>query len=1399
MGHFQYHIVDPTPAPPMPSREFRFARAVELFYDLLLSGAEENSIPPALSPLFYQFFDFAQVSIVFKHLNGPIPTPYVVGHLINAPAVLEVFAYWYYSLKMGRPICFVTGLGGAAKSSTLALSLMLFSVWANSGLLADRPFRALVLGPRISSLQSWITTFDKFAFKPDPTNLGSCPLLKPDDPKFVRLPPDPKVKEAPMKDLHSTMDLNDRQRRKAIMKAIARNPRASPFIALMSIGTARGLFADLDAFSEWRQAVDVAICDEAQQDGHVDSCAAQSRIPASAQLMYLGDGRQQPHIGNPARQGSRKATAHLEASKATLRGNVLPLPIIAFLQTLVEAGKAGLDPSQRARASTPHDPLVLFRSLRALLQTQEGIEAVRNSLRVKFPHQELSLLLTRSYRLPYPAYLFYLVSELYQKAIPTATPLELPDGHPAKGRGWNAIQIGHISSAQALRVPLRDPYDARIMEFQVVQVQVQHLKRAGVKLVATADDREHPYLEAMTWTMVAIAIWDMARNAHRITNERKYTILTTHKKLQRSMEAILHGPQQGMVSALQRREDDRDALPFTDGSQATQQSIPSNNQASSLWDRLRGEHWDQLQWCTYRGHPLLNLVNLLHDLLSGEMLWGMLRDLVEINVAQTATGETKGCVLYAGWINNIFACKSFTTNVGVSRGEYTVLVAAVDLGAFSFMRRLVNLAKSIDLQIPGTCMQLSTSHMEPAKGRQRKSKEVQQAAQANCKYMLETFLYSADAQARNTDVEWEHPNTDIHRYQDAFAYLFQTRKSRGWMDDPMGIAVQFRQDGHETVAWEKIFVRDYILTQSGEIMAYTRGDYLLNDIFQHSDYAISRNRDWMLRIKRGRETGVTIQAKHGNYGQLLWWLSWEDVRAGKSLMARWTTKGDSCVLKLALPAPTDVLHMTISEAHWPFHGTEATYIQKFKHQFDLGEEEAGIVEVTETEEHDQGDLDGQAFGGQAQRLLDDEQQIQAFNNYKMVCRALLLKNSQYTACNVAVVNSIKDLKVGEPMIVDINVHWAFDELRQMYLIPRTEELINKFKGQRKADIADMEPLPIPLTLIQGLFDVLSQIVQSVVRRFDFANAIDKRYKDHELALAGGSTEALLEKLNSRKAWDQQILLAIRNCYHTKKAPCLVQLRRGPSTPDGRTVVGAGEMRLRLHLPSEGVVQFAEHIVNATLPDSMAGRVEFPTPCIPSGRLNEPAVVPYTPWEGSDHLPLVESHTHEGGKVLGVTRNTDPTQPAHKGIEFIIARQPLDLDIYQGCLRSLGAMLHRRIALHSAKQLLLRNEPFVRSKVTFGELSENCRGKDETPAAFQACKEYIGDMTLAQLHEQEEWVREAFSYESHYLNKCISQINLEGDGGRRQPIQHIPGSSPFNRLVYEPMFPPPTSSGKRKGT
>ena len=52
-----------------------------------------------------------------------------------------------------------------------------------------------------------------------------------------------------MKDLHSTMDLTDRQRRKAIMKAIARNPRASPFIALLSIGTARGLFADLDAFS----------------------------------------------------------------------------------------------------------------------------------------------------------------------------------------------------------------------------------------------------------------------------------------------------------------------------------------------------------------------------------------------------------------------------------------------------------------------------------------------------------------------------------------------------------------------------------------------------------------------------------------------------------------------------------------------------------------------------------------------------------------------------------------------------------------------------------------------------------------------------------------------------------------------------------------------------------------------------------------------------------------------------------------------------------------------------------------------------------------------------------------------------------------------------------------------
>ena len=202
------------------------------------------------------------------------------------------------------------------------------------------------------------------------------------------------------------------------MRSINQDPTAGPYIALISNGSASNFFAKMDSFNEWRAKVQLLTSDESQQDGHQDTIGAQSAIPSGAQNMLLGDGLQQPHTGNPSKQGSRKATAHLEASKATLRSKrVLPLPIETLLEVLVNAGKSELDYAQQAPTAWNTDPLHLYKSLHALLRDPQGVEEVQRFLQQRFPNQEISLLLNRSYRLPYPTYIFYLTAEQYFKVI----------------------------------------------------------------------------------------------------------------------------------------------------------------------------------------------------------------------------------------------------------------------------------------------------------------------------------------------------------------------------------------------------------------------------------------------------------------------------------------------------------------------------------------------------------------------------------------------------------------------------------------------------------------------------------------------------------------------------------------------------------------------------------------------------------------------------------------------------------------------------------------------------------------------------------------------------------------------------------------------------------------------
>ena len=1166
-----------------------------------------------------------------------------------------------------------------------------------------------------------------------------------------------------------------------------------------SCGIFRGLFADTGSFQEWRDAVDQGVADEAQQDGHVDSCAAQGTFPAHAQLMNIGDGRQQPHIGNPSKQGSRKASAHLEAAKATLRGNVRAMPMEAILGIFMEAAVNELEPSQRGHNGPSHDPLLLFKALRSLLRSHEGVETLQRFLNLRFPKQELSLLLTRSYRLPYPTYMFYLIAEMYYKALMTMMPLMIPAKHPARAKGWRAIDIGHVSSAQAVRAPLRDPYGSRLKDFHLVHIDVQPLREAGVKLVATPDGSYHPYLDIMTRALLPIILWDLARNAQRITAGHKYTILTTHNKLRERLQKALHGPKDRSNHSWNKGKSGEDQAFCAEEDRPDGQQ-PAEWHDQSLWEFLAQEVPDDIEAIRKINQPALGLLDLISDRLSGGLLGPILQRVLEVKAAQTATGETKGCTFFAGWVNNVFACKSFTTNVGISRGEHTTVVASVNLGSFSLIRRLVNVSKAANDYLPGTYLWLTTRGLQPDAKGLASELELGRQAHANCRAMLENTIYSNFSWRRNQYLDQNHPISDILTFQEAINFLFQTKRMMGWTQQPMGIALQFK-DGQNNTSIEKIYVRDYIQANGKELMVFTRAEYLSNDVFQHSDYARLRNQDWMLRIQN-YEDGVSITAKHIRHGRLQWWLAHPDEAC--ALAHRWRTEEGEFSIKIALPAPADALQMEISPATNPFVGEDREYATIYWHyQEDKAEE--GDIEVSEQEEQDLGDMDDAAFTCSRTLLLEDKTQIQAYANYQMVCKALMCYNSEYQPCNGAVVNSIKDLKVGEPLIIDLNISWLFEELRQMYLIPHIHELMQTYCAN-EAEYSKNHPngFTPDLKLVQGVFETLSRLIFSVVERFDFGNAVRDRYNEEERKLAvgqAGTFADMAQLLKDKSTWDRQLLLAMNNCHKDDPQPSLVQIRRGGKNRKGNTIVGRGEMRLRLFMPAEGVAQFAEETVNSTLEDRMTGQVQFPVPGTPGGTTYFPKFTPMAPWKDQQRFPLMEEpgNIYPGGVVVGAIRDRDPTKRAHTGIGLVTARAPIDSDTYDTCIRALAKILDPQYTSHTAQNLLLRNEPWILSKIQFGQVNKDIQGRDDTASALHEGNLLgnapVGDI-LAAAYNEKEWLREAFTFPASFLHGALSQMKL-APNQRKRPMPTPTDAPLFNRTTFEPMFKPSEAKGKKR--
>ena len=67
------------------------------------------------------------------------------------------------------------------------VAIFLFTTWANLGVLQAAPFRALITGPRITSLQTWIEQY--LLLSTDESSSSTASLLHENDCKFVRILP----------------------------------------------------------------------------------------------------------------------------------------------------------------------------------------------------------------------------------------------------------------------------------------------------------------------------------------------------------------------------------------------------------------------------------------------------------------------------------------------------------------------------------------------------------------------------------------------------------------------------------------------------------------------------------------------------------------------------------------------------------------------------------------------------------------------------------------------------------------------------------------------------------------------------------------------------------------------------------------------------------------------------------------------------------------------------------------------------------------------------------------------------------------------------------------------------------------------------------------------------------
>ena len=311
-GDFRYIVTDYTPPPPLHGTPHRAKAAFMQFYELVLLSVKQKMMHDLLAPAYTRCFRVEFIHKVFHDMHFQIRYANF-EETITTASVVDVLEHLKFLFLCDKPIGYVTGLGGAGKSYSVAIALILFVTWANSTVLQSRPFRALVTGPRIASLQTW-TEQVIFAVPPTPSPEG-VDLLQEENCSFVRILPTRKEEVSPVE--KQRVDLEGSVRKRNFKPAMIKNKKG-PWVVLASTGTAKALWTDLQIYESWMEELDMFLGEEGQQLGHADSIALQCVLPWSAMVVYVGDPRQPGHIGDSRKRGARQCNAALEASLATL-------------------------------------------------------------------------------------------------------------------------------------------------------------------------------------------------------------------------------------------------------------------------------------------------------------------------------------------------------------------------------------------------------------------------------------------------------------------------------------------------------------------------------------------------------------------------------------------------------------------------------------------------------------------------------------------------------------------------------------------------------------------------------------------------------------------------------------------------------------------------------------------------------------------------------------------------------------------------------------------------------------------------------------------------------------------------------------------------------------------------